>query len=97
MKKLLFILGMMGCILPGQSQEVKTIFQTSQPWKRSIDVQADAVMVYGTGKTLNERVESWRKKGYTTHFMTGIAWGGYKSYFYGMWMERSIPTRYRWT
>ena len=85
MKKLLFILGMMGCILPGQSQEVKTTFQTSQPWKRSIDVQADAVMVYGTGKTLNERVESWRKKGYTTHFMTGIAWGGYKSYFYGMW------------
>ena len=85
MKKLLFILGMMGCIIPGQSQEVKTIFQTSQPWKRSIDVQADAVMVYGTGKTLNERVESWRKKGYTTHFMTGIAWGGYKSYFYGMW------------
>ena len=85
MKKLLFILGMMGCIIPGQSQEVKTTFQTSQPWKRSIDVQADAVMVYGTGKTLNERVESWRKKGYTTHFMTGIAWGGYKSYFYGMW------------
>ena len=85
MKKLLFILGMMGCLLPGQSQEVKTTFQTSQPWKRSIDVQADAVMVYGTGKTLNERVESWRKKGYTTHFMTGIAWGGYKSYFYGMW------------
>lgn len=85
MKKLLFMLGMVGCILPGQSQEVKTTFQTGQPWKRSIDVRADAVMVYGTGNTLNERVESWRKNGYTTHFMTGIAWGGYKKYFYGMW------------
>ena len=91
MKKLLFMLGMMGCILPGQSQEVKTTFQTSRPWKRSIDVQADAVMVYGTESTLNERVESWRKKGYITHFMTGIAWGGYKDYFYGKWDGKIHP------
>ena len=91
MKKLLFMLGMMGCILPGQSQEVKTTFQTSSPWKRSIDVRADAVMVYGTESTLNERVESWRKKGYITHFMTGIAWGGYKDYFYGKWDGKIHP------
>ena len=91
MKKLLFMLGMMGCILSGQSQEVKTTFQTSRPWKRSIDVQADAVMVYGTESTLNERVESWRKKGYITHFMTGIAWGGYKDYFYGKWDGKIHP------
>lgn len=56
MKKLLFMLGMIVCILPGQSQEVKTTFQTSRPWKRSIDVQADAVMVYGKQKGMDVKV-----------------------------------------
>ena len=35
--------------------------------------------------SFQERVESWRKHGYTTHFMTGIAWGGYSDYFTGKW------------
>ena len=53
------------------------------------DIRADVVMVYGTddrpGMTFRQRVQSWRDRGYTTHFMTGIAWGGYQDYFTGKW------------
>ena len=80
---------MLGILLPGMAQEVKTTFQTASHWKPTIDVRADAVMVYGTGgrpeMTFKDRVGSWQKRGYTTHFMTGIAWGGYSDYFNGKW------------
>lgn len=73
---------------------VKTTFQTSREWRPTIDNRADAVMVYGVGgnpsdraqkKAFEERVASWREKGYVTHFMTGIAWGEYQDYFTGEW------------
>ena len=51
----------------------------------STDTRADAVMVYGANATLEERMASWRERGYETHFMTGIAWGGYQDYFTGAW------------
>ena len=80
---------MLGIILPGMAQEVKTTFQTASHWKPTIDVRSDAVMIYGTGSrpemTFKDRVESWKKHGYTPHFMTGIAWGGYSDYFTGKW------------
>ena len=67
----------------------KTVFQTANPWKPTIDVRADAAIVYGTGDkpemSFEERVQTWREKGYVTHFMTGIAWGGYPDYFTGKW------------
>lgn len=73
---------------------VKTTFQTSSEWRPTIDNRADAVMVYGTGGNpsdksrkppFEERVKSWRDKGYIVHFMTGIAWGEYQDYFTGKW------------
>jgi hypothetical protein len=74
-----------------QSQE-KTTFQTSNPWKPVTDVRADVAIVYsvkehhGKGNmSFEQRVQSWRDKGYTTHFMTGIAWGEYQDYFTGEW------------
>lgn len=78
-----------------QAQDnVKTTFQTSREWRPTIDNRADAAMIYGVGGnpsdkskhiSFEERVKSWRDKGYTTHFMTGIAWGEYKDYFTGEW------------
>ena len=67
---------------------VKTTFQSSQPWRPTIDVRADAVMVYGVNGALEERLGSWQERGYETHFMTGIAWGGYQDYFSGAWDGR---------
>lgn len=75
---------------------VKTTFQTSREWRPTIDNRADAVMVYGIGgnpsdKSRNrglsfeDRVRSWKERGYITHFMTGIAWGEYQDYFTGQW------------
>lgn len=77
-----------------QEKKVKTTFQTSREWRPTIDVRSDAVMVYGVGGnpsdrsrtvSFEERVQSWRNRGYLTHFMTGIAWGEYKDYFTGEW------------
>lgn len=74
--------------------EIRTTFQTSKEWRPTIDVRADAVMVYGVngnpsdkdrGVPFEERIKSWQDRGYTTHYMTGIAWGEYQDYFTGEW------------
>lgn len=73
--------------LPAVAQ--KTTFQTASHWKPVTDIRSDAVMVYGANdrpdETFLQRVQSWRDHGYTTHFMTGIAWGEYQDYFVGKW------------
>ena len=73
----------------GAKASEKTTFQTAGPWKPVTDIRSDLVMVYGANDnprmTFRERVESWRQRGYTTHFMTGIAWGNYQDYFTGKW------------
>lgn len=69
----------------------KTGFQTSTAWKETFDNRADIAIVYGTitndapGITFEQRVQTWKDKGYRTHFMTGIAWGQYDDYFMGEW------------
>ncbi|SDX09827.1 hypothetical protein SAMN05444410_10931 [Hydrobacter penzbergensis] len=67
----------------------KTAFQTSSPWIPEIDVRSDIAIVYGAGDrpglSFEQRVKSWRDRGYQTNFMTGIAWGGYENYFLGTW------------
>lgn len=67
----------------------KTTFQTASKWIPEIDVRSDAAIVYGAGDhrgiTFEQRVQSWRDKGYQVDFMTGIAWGEYPDYFLGKW------------
>ena len=67
----------------------KTAFQTSSPWRPEIDVRSDIAIVYGAGDrpgmTFEQRVKTWRDRGYQTDFMTGIAWGNYDEYFLGKW------------
>lgn len=76
------------------SEPSKTTFQSSRAWMPEIDNRADAVMIYGVGgnpsdksrrMSLEERISSWKDRGYTTDFMTGIAWGEYQDYFTGQW------------
>lgn len=78
----------------GQKGTVKTTFQTSRAWMPEIDNRADAVMVYGIGGnpsdksrrvSFEDRVASWKERGYKVDFMTGIAWGEYQDYFTGEW------------
>ena len=96
---LLIFGGLAACQAPrteGDTGRVKTTFQTSWPWKATIDNRADAVMVYGVGgnpsdrsrdgrASTEERIRSWRERGYRVDFMTGIAWGSYQDYFTGRW------------
>ena len=69
---------------------VKTTFQTSVGWRPTLDTRADVAIVYGTisPESLQERLQSWRDRGYETHYMTGIAWGAYQDYFTGKWDGR---------
>ncbi|MBE7171597.1 MAG: hypothetical protein INR73_13485 [Williamsia sp.] len=73
----------------GAGTREKTAFQTSSPWRPEIDVRSDIAIVYGAGDranmTFEQRVKSWRDRGYITQFMTGIAWGSYDDYFLGKW------------
>lgn len=96
---ILLVLILQACSQPPQKAEEsqartgeKTVFQTSNPWKPVTDVRADVAIVYSVkdhhGKgdlTFEQRVQTWRDRGYTTHFMTGIAWGEYQDYFTGKW------------
>ncbi|MBN9382348.1 MAG: hypothetical protein J0H74_16385 [Chitinophagaceae bacterium] len=67
----------------------KTAFQTAHVWVPEIDVRSDIAIVYGVSEKGNvsfeDRVKSWRDRGYQVHFMTGIAWGQYDDYFLGKW------------
>lgn len=97
MRNEILVLCLLGVGLQLKSQNVdnvKTTFQTSREWRSTIDTRADAVMVYGVGGnpsdksekiSFEERVQSWKDRGYTVHFMTGIAWGEYQDYFTGEW------------
>lgn len=71
------------------SGKEKTAFQTASPWRPEIDVRSDIAIIYGAGDrpdmTFEQRVKSWRDRGYQTNFMTGIAWGSYDEYFLGGW------------
>ncbi|MDR1881890.1 MAG: hypothetical protein LBR26_03805 [Prevotella sp.] len=91
---LVCILGFCSHINAQKQDDVKTVFQTSHPWKPSIDTRADGAIVYGAGGNpsdnsrripFEERVQSWRDRGYIAQFMTGIAWGEYQDYFMGKW------------
>ncbi|HEY4110858.1 hypothetical protein [Puia sp.] len=88
MRKVYFFacLAFLSIHLPAQQ---KTTFQTSSPWIPQIDVRSDMAIVYGVndrkGTTFEQRVQSWRDRGYTIAFMTGIAWGQYYDYFLGQW------------
>lgn len=80
--------------LPHTDGHQKTAFQTGSAWMPQIDVRSDVAIIYGVNgnpsdkehkASFLDRVNSWRERGYQTDFMTGIAWGAYKDYFYGNW------------
>jgi hypothetical protein len=60
----------------------RTSFQAAAPRVPEVDARPDAVMVYGLADT-ERRVREWRRLGYQTQLMTGIAWGSYQDYLYG--------------
>ncbi|MGV8090822.1 MAG: hypothetical protein AB2L24_03000 [Mangrovibacterium sp.] len=78
-----------GALKEDPQKREKTTFQTSAHWKPETDVRADVAIVYGTHDTpemtFEQRVQTWRDRGYHVHFMTGIAWGNYQDYFTGQW------------
>lgn len=89
MRRALFFVLLLFMAIQLLAQHEKTTFQTLSPWKPSTDIRSDVVMVYGVGSSptlsFHDRVKSWRERGYTTHFMTGISWGGFRDYFSGQW------------
>lgn len=84
--KLLSVVLALPAMAFAQQKGPKTTFQVSDAWSPAYDIRADAAIVYGindAGGNFAERAKSWKDKGYTIQFMTGIAWGQYKDYFKG--------------
>lgn len=76
-------LAIMGAMASAETPDERTSFQTSQPYADWMNIRSKVAMVYGIDKGLPARIESWRKKGYRIHVMTGVAWGEYQDYLYG--------------
>lgn len=89
LKKILPGLLLSGLLFSAAGAQEKTAFQTAHHWIPEIDVRADIAIVYGVSErgkmSFEDRVKSWRDRGYNVHFMTGIAWGQYDDYFLGKW------------
>ncbi|MDR9854976.1 hypothetical protein RJP21_15280 [Paenibacillus sp. VCA1] len=66
-----------------------TGFQEARPYGPKYDLRTDFVMVYGISDDLPDRIEGWKKAGYTVHLMTGVAWGEYQDYLYGRFDGRN--------
>ena len=82
----LLLQGVASSQAPAARPREKTAFQVADGWNAVYDVRSDIAIVYGindAGGKFEERVNSWREKGYEVHFMTGIAWGQYQDYFTG--------------
>ena len=69
--------------------EERTGYQQGGELRDSYNNQCDFVMVYRINETTAERVNQYKKEGYTVHLMTGIAWGSYTDYLYGKWDGRN--------
>lgn len=66
-----------------------TGFQEVNSYSPDYDLRCDFVMAYGIDQSLPERIAAWRKRGYTVHLMTGIAWGQYQDYLEGAFDGRN--------
>jgi hypothetical protein len=67
---------------PQQGLE-RTSFQTSAPWKPTLQLGSDVAMCYGIGPDMEARIAGWKAQGYRVHVMTGVSWGEYQDYLYG--------------
>ncbi len=61
---------------------MRTLYQT-RGYSPDIDLRTDGVIVYGWTEDLPDRVSDWRARGYRVHFMTGVAWGGFREFLNG--------------
>lgn len=98
---LVFVLG--SCISPvtvkRDVEREKTAFQTNTPWKETMDNRADIAIVYGMDETsemsFEQRMQSWKDRGYRIHYMSGIAWGGITTISWANGTVLAILTRHK--
>ncbi len=66
-----------------RARDERLSFQSFDPYSPRTHLDADVAMVYGIDPSLPQRIESWRRRGYRVHVMTGVAWGEYQDYLFG--------------
>jgi len=66
-----------------RQREERTCFQSYDAYGPDIDIRSDVAIVYGIDSSLPDRIETWRRRGYIIHVMTGVSWGSYQDYLYG--------------
>lgn len=65
------------------AQEERLSFQAIEPWRPSVNLNADVAMVYDIDESLPQRIQTYIDAGYIPHVMTGVTWGEYAEYYYG--------------
>lgn len=65
------------------AEEERLSFQAIDPWRPSVNLNADVAMVYDIDETLAERIKTYVDAGYIPHVMSGVTWGEYAEYYYG--------------
>ena len=68
---------------PAASTRERTCFQTHDPWAADLQFRSDVAICYGIDAGIDQRIASWKARGYVTHLMTGVSWGQYQDYLYG--------------
>lgn len=64
-------------------EEERLSFQAVDPYRPSVNLNADVAMVYDIDETLPDRIQTYVEAGYIPHVMTGVTWGEYAEYYYG--------------
>lgn len=63
--------------------EERLSFQAIDPWRPTVNLNADVAMVYDIDETLPDRIKTYIEAGYIPHVMSGVTWGEYAEYYYG--------------
>jgi len=66
-----------------EKTEERTGYQLGDAYTERVDNQCDFVMCYRINESMEERIKTFREKGYVVHLMTGISWGAYLDYLEG--------------
>lgn len=66
-----------------RTKDERLSFQSFDAWSPRTHLDADVAMVYGIDASMPQRIETWRRRGYRIHVMTGVAWGEYQDYLFG--------------
>lgn len=62
-----------------------TSFSTKTEYDEKMDFGYDSVIIDGLNNISEEKIKSWKEKGYAVQLCFSLSWGGYSDYLNGKW------------